>query len=384
MESHKDGHLYNQDKRRNLSKGKSINSSSTLSFTSQLSSLINTSSTAPKAFSGKSKSKKEDIFATHNKNTAKRAKRDLEPDASSTFEQKHTTNGEALDKGMWERSKRKMEEKARLYAAMKRGDVEDADERYAVDFDAKWAAGRANGKESDSDDDGADDDDEEEVEYIDEFGRTRKGTKLDALRVKQQQQRREEGPGILPAAPDRVIRGDTTQHQAFDLDEPRAAQMAELAGKRDKSLTPPPDEHFDGNKEIRTKGTGFFQFSGDADERKRQMENLENERAETERRRKERDGKLAERRAQIAARREQVQQKNAKRKADEFLEELSGQMPSAATTGPSDDTPASRATEPREQEEQLPGNIHIGTTQESAPAMIDRIEEAIKRDEEEV
>ncbi|PPJ51725.1 hypothetical protein CBER1_08909 [Cercospora berteroae] len=364
MESHKDGHLYNQDKRRNLSKGKAISSSSTLSFTSQLSSLINSSGSSSKSSSGRTKPKKEDIFATHNRNSAKRAKRDLEPDTSSTFEQKHTTDGESLDKGVWERSKRKMEEKARLYAAMKRGDVEDADERYTVDFDAKWAEGRATDKESDSDDDGADDDDQEEVEYVDEFGRTRKGTKIDALRAKQQQRRAEEGPGILPAAPSHVIRGDAIQHEAFDLDEPRAAQMAELANKRDKSLTPPPDEHFDGKKEVRTKGTGFFQFSADAEERKRQMENLENERAETERRRKERESKMAERRAQIEARRQEVQQKNAKRKADEFLEELGGQM---------------GATKDNTQLTKPPTDERVVSA--TPPGMIDRIEIAISKEE---
>ena len=102
-------------------------------------------------------------------------------------------SGEALDKGVWERSKRKMEEKARLYAAMKRGDVEDADERYAVDFDAKWAEARAAGKEDEDDeDDYSAGEDEEQVEYVDELGRTRTGTRLDALRAKQEIERQSE------------------------------------------------------------------------------------------------------------------------------------------------------------------------------------------------
>ena len=85
-------------------------------------------------------------------------------------------------------------------------------------------------------------------------------------------------------------------------------------------------EHFDSKKEVRTKGTGFFQFSGDAEERKGQMENLEKERIETEQRRKERDGKMSERKAQIEARRDEIRRKNAKRKADEFLADLGAQM----------------------------------------------------------
>lgn len=362
--SSKDSHLYNQPKARNLKGGKEISSATTISFTSQLSSLINSSNTdkSSKTPSGRARSKKEDIFATHNRNLAKRAKRDLEPDNAGTFEQKHTTKGEALDDGVWQRSKRKMEEKARLYAAMKRGDIEDGDERYAVDFDAKWAEARAEGKEDDSDDDDHEEKGAEEVEYIDEFGRTRKGTKLDALRAKQQMERQTESIGARPNVPDNIIYGDAIQHNAFDLDEPRAAQMEELARKRDKSLTPPPEEHFDGNREIRTKGAGFYQFSGDSEERKQQMENLERDRAETERMRKERDTKMADRKAQIEARRQQIQQRNAKRKADEFLADLGAQV---------DNTPAEQDDKSRE--------LRPGETNSD---MLDRIEKAIRREEE--
>jgi hypothetical protein len=321
-------------RKRNLNNGKEISSSTTLAFTSQLSSLISSSASKSTSNSIPARSrprKKDDIFSTHNRNTAKRAKRDLEADDAGTFTQKHTTNGEALSRDVWERSKRKMEEKARLYAAMKRGDVEDADERYAVDFDTKWAEARAEGREDSSDDDDNDDDEgpQEEVEYVDEFGRTRKGTKLDALRAKTAIDRANNAPvaddrfTARPVAPANVIYGDTIQHQAFDPDFPIAAQMAEMAKKRDRSLTPPPDEHFDASKEVRTKGTGFFQFDKDAETRKAQMANLERERLETEERRKERDRKLDERRALIEARRSEVRERNARKKAEAFLEEMS-------------------------------------------------------------
>ena len=235
---------------------------------------------------------------------------------------------------MWERSKRKMEEKARLYAAMKRGDVEDMDERYAVDFDKKWAL-KEGKEEEDLDNDDDDDDDEEEgqnqpVEYVDEFGRTRTGTAADVARVERIKRGRMEGESdrftARPSAPTNVIRGDTIQHQAFNPDEPVAVQMEELARKRDKALTPPPEEHFDGNREIRTKGTGFFQFSVDEDERRRQMEGLERERAETERRREERSGKLEERKRAIEARRREIAERRGKRKAEDFLEQLGEEL----------------------------------------------------------
>lgn len=256
-----------------------------------------------------------------------------------------------------------MEEKARLYAAMKRGDLEDADERYAVDFDAKWAESRAQGKEENSDDDDHQEDAEaEQIEYVDEFGRTRTGTRLDVLRAKQQQALREQGDpyAARPAAPANVIYGDTIQHEAFDPDEPRAAQMEELARKRDKSLTPPPDEHFDSHKEVRTKGTGFFQFSGNAEKRKEQMENLEKERVETETKRREREGKMSQRKAQIEARRDEIRRKSAKRKADEFLADLGAKMSAQEAGEEEDESGAGTRTD-----------------------MTDRIEAAIRREEDE-
>jgi hypothetical protein len=334
----KDTGLYGLQKQRRLAGDKAISSSTTLSFASQLSSLIDKSGTTnAKSTARQSRTKKDDIFATHNRNTAKRAKRDLEA-PSSAVEQKHTTNGETLDRGVWERSKRKMEEKARLYAAMKRGDVEDHDERYAVDFDRKWVehgGDEAEDVDTDDDDDDAEDGSGASVEYVDEFGRTRTGTAAEAARA-DRLRRRQEAPDdgdrftARPSAPANVIYGDTIQHQAFDPDVPIAMQMEELAKKRDKSLTPPPEQHFDSSWEVRTKGTAFMQFSGDAEERQRQMEDLARERAETERVRKEREEAVKDRVEHAEEGKREIEVPRGKRKADEFLdqlaEELNGKM----------------------------------------------------------
>ena len=220
-----------------------------------------------------------------------------------------------------------MEEKARLYAAMKRGDVEDVEERFAVDFDQKWAEKYGEGEEEVSDDeDAGSEEDVEVVEYTDEFGRTRTGTRADAARESRVQRSRAELESdrftARPTAPSNIIRGDTVQHRAFNPDEPIAVQMEALASKRDKSLTPPPEEHFDGSKEVRSKGTGFFQFSEDGEERRRQMEGLEGERVETERARREREGRVEERKRKVEERRREILNRRGKRKADDFLEEL--------------------------------------------------------------
>jgi hypothetical protein len=341
MSSSKDLSLYGFQRQKRMKGDKEISSNTTTSFTSQLSSLINSSKapgTDTRAKASRSKAKKEDIFATHNRNSAARAQRDLDNAASPAFAQKHTTNGEGLDRAVWERSKRKMEEKARLYAAMKRGDVEDDAERFAVDFDRKWAEkyGDAQSGEDDMSEDEEEEGDGGMVEYLDEFGRTRQGTRAEAARAARQQRGLADISGdkftARPSAPSGVIYGDTIQHQAFNPDMPIAMQMEELAKKRDKSLTPPPDMHFDASREVRQKGTGFFQFSEDAEERKKQMEDLERERLETERaRRKKQETEEPERQPSAALQQalhpqEAEDKRGYKRKADEFFDELTARM----------------------------------------------------------
>ena len=344
MSSSKDAALYGLQRPKRLKGDKEISSNTTSSFTSQLSSLINTSKVPgndTRAKASRTKAKKEDIFATHNRNAAARAQRDIDNTASPAFAQKHTTNGEGLDRAVWERSKRKMEEKARLYAAMKRGDVEDDAERFAVDFDRKWAEKYGDGQSGEED---MSDEDEEEaegsgmVEYVDEFGRTRQGTRADAARAARQERGLADMSGdrftARPSAPSGVIYGDTIQHQAFNPDFPITKQMEELAKKRDKSLTPPPDMHFDASREVRQKGTGFFQFSEDAEERKKQMDELERERTETEKARSEkrkaeetdtgRDESAIP--AQELPTQEAQDKRGYKRKADEFFDELTARM----------------------------------------------------------
>jgi hypothetical protein len=309
---------------------KDISSSSSLAFTSQLSTLIASSGkSTSKQTAGRPRPKKDDIFTVHNKGSKKRALKDLD---DANFEQKHSTSSAPLDEATWHRSKRKMEEKARLYAAMKRGDVEDLGDKHLVDFDTKWAEAEAKGEAANdtSSDDGADSEEEELIDYIDEFGRSRRGTRADVAR--EERRRRmlaADEPDRFtarPTVPSNIIFGDTIQTAAFNPDEPIALQMAELAAKRDKEPTPPPDEHFDARKEIRTKGVGFFQFSADEETRKNEMAALEKEREETERGRKERERRKEERRKQVEERKKVIQDKRGKAQANRFLADLEEEM----------------------------------------------------------
>ncbi|MCJ1403118.1 hypothetical protein MMC11_006341 [Xylographa trunciseda] len=327
-----------------------ISSSTTLAFTSHLSSLIAQTAKAPTSTSARarpSKARKDDIFTAHNRNTKKRALADLATDAAAAA-QTHNADIGAVDPSTLHRSKRKMEEKARLYAAMKRGDYVPPstsasagihDERAPlVDFDRKWAeqqdAGTSPGHSTSSgSDDGAPsdadaDDDAAAVEFEDEFGRLRRGTRGEAAREERRRRAaayaHEElvSMAARPAAPQQIIYGDTVQSGAFNPEAGVAAQMEAIARKRDRSATPPAAVHYDASKEVRTKGVGFYAFSGGKEAREREMEGLARERAETERRVRERGERKEGRRREVEERRRVVRERRERGLADRFLEGL--------------------------------------------------------------
>lgn len=189
----------------------------------------------------------------------------------------------------WKRSKRNMQEKVRLYQALKRGDVEDTTGKYDVDFDTKWANAEDDDLSEQEDDEDSVDEaaPAETVEYVDEFGRRRTGTRAEAAREKRRTNRSEraaaaiEDDRVRPAEPEAIIYGHAIQHEAFKPSEDVAERMAYLASQRDRSATPPEQRHYD-HSEMRSRGTGFFKFSTDEAERKRQMDELDELRKETE------------------------------------------------------------------------------------------------------
>ncbi len=240
-----------------------------------------------------------------------------------------------------------MEEKARLYAAMKRGDYvpprrekranNNLEENALVDFDRKWAENEERGEGNDfdtsSDDDHHSDTQEEElVEYTDEFGRQRQGTRADVAREERRKRivtAATEEPDRFtarPAQPSNLIFGDTVQAAAFNPDEPIAAKMDEIAAKRDRSMTPPEEMHYDANAEIRSKGVGFYAFSKDKETRSKEMDELERERMETERNRKEMTQRKEKRKVELEERRKKIREMRGEKQADRFLESLMGEM----------------------------------------------------------
>lgn len=324
--SSKDAHLYGA-KPKNRSEAKDVSSSSSLAFSSTLSTLIKSSATdTNKTTAGRARPQKEDIFKTHNKNVKKRALKDVE---DSDFAQKHrgrTTEEKGEDEAAWKRTKRRMEDKARLYDALKRGDVEDRNDRYGVDFDRKWAEKQEKGEPDSASSSESEASEEDMAEYVDEFGRTRKGTRAEVAREERRKRNlAADEPDRFtarPSMPTNMIYGDAVQSNAFNPDETIAQAMADLAAKRDKELTPPPELHFDGRAEARQRGTGFMYFSKDEEERQEQINNLEKEREETERVRRERKEQIEKRKEMIREKKRAIQEKRSKGQAERFLDNL--------------------------------------------------------------
>lgn len=150
--------------------------------------------------------------------------------------------------------------------------------------------------------------------------------------------------------------GNPVNH--FPIYEPSEERIAEIA-KAHAEENNPLGVHYDASQEIRAKGAGFYQFSGDEDTRRAQMEELKAVREETERTRQEtgavdvrpgevegmRDGEasgtsgtaksraMEKRKRDIEERRKMIEAKRRKIKAPED-DGPTGARPSEVTTSP--------------------------------------------------
>ncbi|PHH60368.1 hypothetical protein CDD81_1806 [Ophiocordyceps australis] len=321
-----DPNLYGQ---RPAKKQKTATSLSTsLDFTAQLTSIMSTSSSTAATSSGRprpSREARQDIFRSSKPTKSKTSQEEQE--ARLVLKEVAGTEEETAELA---RARRKMEVKARQYAAMKRGDYvpKENEAEPLVDFDRKWAESKEQGVLSSDDDSDEDSNDggDEVVEWEDEFGRRRRGTRAEKEKMERRIQRGLVGAEELqrmsarPAAPQRIIHGDTIQAMAFQPDNPQ--EMEELAAKRDRSVTPPDAKHYDADSEIRTKGTGFYKFSKEEEARVREMAQLEEERRQTEAVREARENQKEMRRREIEQRRREMHARRAQRQADSFLNEF--------------------------------------------------------------
>lgn len=332
-----DPHLYGQPAPKRQKK--EINISGSLAFASQLNSLLAEPSIASNASAGisstapatgrtrpsklrtdelsKTKIKRKDVSKTEAK------------DAKKLFLK--SPLGTEETKAEREFARRKMESKARLYAAMQRGDYIGR-EVGLVDFDRKWAESKAQNPDgaasSSSSSDSEPDEEDPNVdttlhEYTDEFGRVRHLTRSQILRLQRSTASAAEleHMSARPKAPAALIYGDAVQTDAFAARD-GLDTMEALARKRDRSATPPEATHYQADWEIRTKGVGFYKFSKEEGKREEEMKALGEERERTEAVRREREEKVERRKREIEERRREIQERKSRKMADSFLEGL--------------------------------------------------------------
>ncbi|TFK27214.1 hypothetical protein FA15DRAFT_686060 [Coprinopsis marcescibilis] len=247
--------------------------------------------------------KKPTVWARQNKGVSARATRDVEL--------------EAVSRPTLESARAVLERKAKIYEKLKKGKSGGLNEAQynalLVDFDA---AGPSLHYESDSDD--ADEslnvpkppgnDDDPMVEYEDEFGRLRTSRRSEVPRHLLRGEDDEQDPVIeyedefgrmksdkrsnVPRhlwPPEADPDADLIIHNPvnyFPVYEPTAERMEDIEKKFAESHNPLA-AHYDASKEVRAKGAGFYQFSGDEETRKAQMEELRKTRVETEQARQE-------------------------------------------------------------------------------------------------
>ncbi|WVQ96031.1 hypothetical protein IAU59_003131 [Kwoniella sp. CBS 9459] len=260
--------------------------------------------------------------------------------------------------------------KAKKYEAIRRGDFSGLSgkelEEAVIDFERKLEEEAYSSHSSDEDEsarpsrrrwsnhDESDDgeDDLEKVEYVDEMGRTRMGTRKEAREAERLKggddaplDQSAENSAYAEVLQSKVIHGDQNFFPVYEPD-PDALKAKYRAAEEEARA-----HHYDSTKEVRVKGAGQYQFSLDEEARAEQMASLSAQRKETEAARAQADSaqkkglsaaqlakqrKLEERKALIEAKRakllggkdkvEQLRVEKKAREADEFFKSLESEL----------------------------------------------------------
>ncbi|KAH9850253.1 hypothetical protein C2E23DRAFT_317241 [Lenzites betulinus] len=196
---------------------------------------------------------------------------------------------EEISKPTMESARAALERKAKVYDKLAKGKSGGLDEKQysalLVDFEQKGIDPRY---ESDSDEVDESmtvpvapraDEDDPVIEYEDEFGRMRTARRSEVPRE------------LLPQADDEkeedfdpYVIYNPVNH--FPVYEPSAERIEKIRAEFAEENNPL-NQHYDASREVRAKGAGFYQFSGDEETRRKQMEELRQVREETERTRAE-------------------------------------------------------------------------------------------------
>ncbi|OBZ72124.1 hypothetical protein A0H81_07800 [Grifola frondosa] len=252
--------------------------------------------------------KKPTVWARQNAGVINRAAHDIEL--------------EEISKPTLDSARAILERKAKVYEKLRKGKAGGlSDKQYdalLVDFDQKLMESY----ESDSDDldesstvpqAPVNEVDDPIVEYEDEFGRIRTARKSEVPRHLAPQATEEPEEDFDP-----FVIYNPVNH--FPVYEPSAERVAAIEAEFAEENNPL-NIHYDASREVRAKGAAFYQFSGDEETRKQQMEEIRQAREETRQTRETfgaadlrpgepRDGKeeeeLEERRKMLHAKRRKV------------------------------------------------------------------------------
>ncbi|XP_063071107.1 coiled-coil domain-containing protein 174 isoform X2 [Engraulis encrasicolus] len=264
-------------------------------------------SSTTKGAAARDKSKKPNIWAKQNEGVSARAQRDVELSAE--------------EENNLEKSKKRLEEKARLYEQMTKGDFPDEETEglFLVDFTQKIIDQRRDAHTSSSgtsrDRDGEEQDihvpvppaqnpDEEWVEYVDALGRSRKCLRKDLpdfQKMDQDFQKNRLGSGDKSLLSEDMRREN--QREQWEREE-------EEAMKR-----PVGPIHYEDirEQEARELGVGYFAFAQDELARKKQRETLDMLRDQTTDQRSKRERLKEKRKALLQARLAKVRMRKMKK-----------------------------------------------------------------------
>ncbi|XP_015730845.1 coiled-coil domain-containing protein 174 isoform X1 [Coturnix japonica] len=265
--------------------------------------------------------KKPSIWTKQNTGVAKRAEKDIEQKAEED---------QTLDQ-----SRKKLEEKAKLYEKMTKGDFpdEETEDLYLVDFTQKIIDKQREVQElhqnetdrktleKETDDEEIEpemeipppeDPDEEWVDYVDSLGRSRRCMKKDL-------------PGILKM--DQELQGkrlDPDGNTLLSEDMKRELQRQQWEKEEEEALRKPMGPiHYEDirENEARQLGVGYFAFSRDQDLRHKQRATLDMLREQTLDQRTKREQLKEKRKAALESRLSKLRARKVKKLREEGLEE---------------------------------------------------------------
>ncbi|XP_008630475.1 PREDICTED: coiled-coil domain-containing protein 174 [Corvus brachyrhynchos] len=288
--------------------------------------------------------KKPSIWTKQNAGVVNRAAKDVEQKAEEQ---------DILDK-----SRKKLEEKAKLYEKMTKGDFpdEETEDLYLVDFTQKIidkqhevqelhqseAAGKTSERDTDEEETQPEvdipppeDPDEEWVDYVDFLGRSRRCMKKDL-------------PSLLKM--DQELQGkrqETDGNTLLSEDMRRELQRQQWEKEEEEALRKPMGPiHYEDirENEARQLGVGYFAFSRDQELRHKQRATLDMLREQTLDQRNKREQLKEKRKAALDARLSKLRARKIKKLREAGLEEEAEKLENREVKGPAEEPEPPRVT----------------------------------------